>query len=333
MIRELHWSGRLLRFLMPILLACGVLALPAQVQAQAQPYPAKPIHFIVPNPPGGGTDTLARLLANRLTERLGWQIVVENRPGAAGNVGLDIAARSAPDGYTIVIGETSNLAINPTLYANIPYDAARAFAPIALVGRVPLILVVSAATPYDSLAALVRAAKEKRMSYATAGTGTVGHLVTELWQRDAGIELLHVPYKGALPALTDLMSGQVDLFFSSVPAAMNLIKAGKLRALAVTSGERIAMVPAIATLIESGFPNFDISAWYGVLAPAGTPAPIVDRLNAEINAALTDEVLRRRLESDSVMVKAGTPEEFSRFMASERALWARAVKQSGAKVD
>ena len=301
--------------------------------AQSQTYPAKPIHFIVPNPPGGGTDTLARLLASRLTDRLGWQIIVENRPGAGGNVGLDFAAKSMPDGYTIVIGETSNLAINPTLYANIPYDAATSFTPIALIGRVPLILVVSAATPYDSVASLARAAKQRRMSYATAGNGTVGHLVSELWLREAGIELLHVPYKGAQPALTDLMSGQVDLFFASVPTTTTLITAGTLRALAVTSGERIPTLPDVPTLAESGYPGLDVSSWYGILAPAGIPKEIVSVLNAQINAALADNILRNRLEGDSVILRPGSPEDFSRFMASERELWARAVRQSGAKVD
>jgi len=313
-----------------------LLALAAAVVpwvAKSQSYPAKPIHFIVPNPPGGGTDTFARLLASRLTDRLGWQIIVENRPGAGGNVGLDYAAKSMPDGYTIVIGETSNLAINPTLYAKLPYDAATSFAPIALIGRVPLILVVSAATPYDSVASLAQAAKQRRMSYATAGNGTVGHLVAELWRREAGIELLHVPYKGAQPALTDVMSGQVDLFFASVPATTTLIKAGKLRALAVTSGERIPTVPDIPTLTESGYPELDLAAWYGILAPAGTPKEIVSVLNAQINAALADDTLRKRLESDSVIVRVGSPDDFSSFMSSERELWARAVKQSGAKVD
>ncbi len=314
-----------------LLIALAAIAFPWH--AQSQSYPAKPIHLIVPNPPGGGTDTLARLLASRLTDRLGWQIIVENRPGAGGNVGLDFAAKSMPDGYTIVIGETSNLAINPTLFANIPYDAATSFAPIALIGRVPLILVVSAATPYDSVASLARAAKNRRMSYATAGSGTVGHLVSELWLREAGIELLHVPYKGAQPGLTDLMSGQVDLFFASVPATTALIKGGKLRALAVTSGERIPTLPDVPTLNESGYPGHDIAAWYGVLAPAGTPKEIVTVLNAQINAALADDTLRKRLESDSVIVRLGSPDDFSRFMSSERELWARAVKQSGAKVD
>ena len=181
--------------------------------------------------------------------------------------------------------------------------------------------------------ATARAAKNRRMSYATAGSGTVGHLVSELWLREAGIELLHVPYKGAQPGLTDLMSGQVDLFFSSVPATTALIKGGKLRALAVTSGERIPTLPDVPTLNESGYPGHDIAAWYGVLAPAGTPKEIVTVLNAQINAALADDTLRKRLESDSVIVRLGSPDDFSRFMSSERELWARAVKQSGAKVD
>ncbi|MSQ55472.1 MAG: tripartite tricarboxylate transporter substrate binding protein [Betaproteobacteria bacterium] len=308
-----------------------LLAAPAAVLGQA--YPSKPIRFIVPNPPGGGTDTLTRVIANKLNETLQWQIVVDNRPGAGGNVGLDAAAKSAPDGYTIAMGESSNLAINPALYAKLPYDPARDFAPIALIGSVPLVLVVAPNRPLDSIAAAAAAAKVKPLAFASAGNGTVGHLVGELWKRAAGVELLHVPYKGAAPAMTDLMGGQVDLFFASLPAAAPLIKAGKLRALAVTSAQRAPSLPDVPTLAESGYRDFSAGAWYGVLVPAGTPAAIVARLNAEINRALQAPDMRTRLANDGVDARGGTPEEFAAFLEGERVKWARAVRDSGAKID
>jgi tripartite-type tricarboxylate transporter receptor subunit TctC len=301
--------------------------------AQAQPYPDKPIRFIVPSPPGGGTDSLARLLANRLGETLHWHMVVDNRPGAGGNLGLDLAAKAAPDGYTIVMGESSNLAINPYLYRKLPFDPAKDVVPVALVGTVPLVLVVSSNAAFDSLATLIAAAKKKQLTFASSGNGTVGHLVGEMWRRALGADLVHVPYKGAGPVMADLVGGQVDLHFASLPAALPLIESGKLRALAVTSAERLPSLPNVPTLIESGFRDFDYYVFYGVLVPAGTPKTVVAHLNAEIDRALEAADMRKSLAERGVDVHAGTPQQFDAFLAKERAKWSVAVKESGATVD
>jgi tripartite-type tricarboxylate transporter receptor subunit TctC len=300
---------------------------------QAQNWPDKPIRFIVPSPPGGGTDSLARLLANKLGELLQWHFVIDNRPGAGGNLGLDLAAKAAPDGYTIVMGESSNLAINPSLYSKLPFDPAKDVAAVALVGTVPLVLVVSASAPRDSLAALIDAARRRQLTFASSGNGTVGHLVGEMWRRAIGVDMVHVPYKGAGPVMIDLVGGQVDLHFASLPAALPLIESGKLKALAVTAPQRLPSLPSIPTLSESGFPGFEYSVFYGVLAPTGTPAAIVGRLNGEIDRALRSADLRKGLAERGVDVRAGTSEQFDAFLAAERAKWASAVKTSGATVD
>ena len=301
--------------------------------ANAQAYPAKPIRFVVPSPPGGGTDGLTRLVANKLGESLQWQMVIDNRAGAGGNLGMDVAAKAEPDGYTIVMGESSNLTINPSLYKKLPFDPAKDLAPIALVGTVPLVLVVASTQPFESLASVIAAAKAKKLAFASSGNGTVGHLVGEMWKRAAGLEILHVPYKGAGPVMTDLIGGQVDMHFASLPAAVPLIKSGKLRALAVTSQQRVASLPDVPTLIESGFKEFDYHVIYGVLAPAGTPAPVIERLNTEINRAMQAPDMRSNFAERGVAIRAGTPAQFASFLEAERTKWARAVKDSGATVD
>jgi tripartite-type tricarboxylate transporter receptor subunit TctC len=231
------------------------------------------------------------------------------------------------------MGETSNLAINPALYSKLPYDSLKDFAPIILVGSVPLVLVVSTTRPQRSLADVVAAAKSSRLSFASAGSGTVGHLAGELMKRTAGIDLLHVPYKGAAAALTEVVGGQVDLFFASLPAAAAQVKAGRLRALAITTAERVGALPDLATVAESGYPGFEASPWYGVLAPAGTQTAIVARLNAETARALRAPDVAARLANDGVEVRASTPQAFAAAIASERAKWAKVVKDSGARVD
>ena len=302
--------------------------------AQPQPYPSKPIRLVVPSPPGGGTDTLSRVMSNKLGQMLQWQWVIDNKPGAGGNLGLDAAIKSAPDGYTLVMGESSNLTINPFLYDRLPFDPAKDLAPIALVGTVPLVLVVSAERPWASLAALVDAAKHKQVVFASSGNGTVGHLVGEMWKRAAGVDLLHVPYKGAGPVMTDLIGGQVDLHFASLPAAMPHVKSGKLRALAITATERSAQLPDVPTLIEAGYPGFDAYVIYGLLAPAGTPGAVIARLNTEVNHALQASDVRAAMAASGVDVRGGTADEqFGTFLDNERVKWSRAVKASGAKVE
>ena len=301
--------------------------------ASAQSYPDRPIRLLVPSPPGGGTDGISRLVASAVGEAEGWTIVVDNRAGAGGNIGMDAAAKSAPDGYTIVMGESANLAINPYLYKSLPFDPAKDVVPVALAGTVPLVLVVSSASTIDSVASLVAEAKRRKLSFASSGNGTVGHLVGETFKRAAGIDYLHVPYKGAGPVMTDLLGGQVDLHFASLPAALPLVKSGKLRALAVTSPKRAPQLPDVPTLAESGFPNFDFQVFYGVMAPAGTPSDRVARLNAAIERALATPALREKLTAIGVSVQPGSPEDFGKFLAGERRKFADAVKASGATVD
>jgi tripartite-type tricarboxylate transporter receptor subunit TctC len=303
--------------------------------AVAQGYPAKPIRFIVPFPPGGGTDIVARTVAAKLTETKKWAIVLENKPGAGGNLGIEQAVKSPPDGYTMVIGQTSNLAINPTLHKNLPYDPVKDLAPVVLMVSAPIILVTSDKRPFKSVADVVAAAKAKpgELSYASPGNGTVAHLTAELFQRAAGIQLSHIPYKGASQAMTDLMGGQVDLYLSSVPSAIAQIKGGKLRALAVTGAKRSAELPEVPAIAESGYKGFEVTTWYGLLLPAGTPQPVVTLLNGEVNQVLRQPDVRSRLAAEGGDVLGGTPGEFAAVLKADLARWGGIVKQSGAKVD
>jgi tripartite-type tricarboxylate transporter receptor subunit TctC len=303
--------------------------------AAAQGYPAKPIKLIVPFPPGGGTDISARTVAGKLAEGGKWTFVVENKPGAGGNLGVEQAVKSPADGYTLVIGQTSNLAINPALYAKLPYDPLRDLSPVVLLVSAPVILVVNADSRYKSLADLIAAAKidPGAITYASPGNGTVSHLAGELLQRAAGVKLSHVPYKGAAQALSDTLGGQVQSFMSSVPSALAHVKGGRLRALAVTSAKRSPELPAVPTIAESGYPGFEANTWYGLLVPAGTPAQIIALLNTEVNRVLATPEVRGRLASEGGETLGGPPERFAAFLAAEHAKWGRVVRESGAKVD
>jgi tripartite-type tricarboxylate transporter receptor subunit TctC len=312
----------------------GVLAALAGT-AVAQGYPARPIRFIVPFPPGGGTDLVARTVAAKLTETKKWVIVLENKPGAGGNLGIEQAVKSPPDGYTMVVGQTSNLAINPTLHRSLPYDPVRDLVPVVLMVSAPVILVTSDKRPFKSVAEVVAAAKAKpgQLSYASPGNGTVAHLTAELFQRAAGIQLSHIPYKGASQAMTDLMGGQVDLYLSSVPSAIGQIRGGKLRALAVTGAKRSAELPEVPAIAESGYKGFEVTTWYGLLLPAGTPESVVKLLNGEVNQVLRQPDVRSRLAAEGGDVLGGTPGEFAAVLQADLARWGGIVKQSGAKVD
>ncbi len=303
--------------------------------AMAQAYPAKPIRLIVPFPPGGGTDIAARTIANKLSESVKWTFVVENKPGAGGNLGVEQAVKSPADGYTLVIGQTSNLAINPALYAKLPYDPLRDLSPVALIVSAPVVFVVAANSRYASLGDLLAAAKTDPggVTFASPGNGTVSHLTGELLQRAAGVKLTHVPYKGASQALTDTLGGQVQSFMSSVPSALSQIKGGRLRAIAVTSAKRSPELPDAPTIAESGYKGFEASTWYGLLAPAGTPAAVVARLNAEVNRALATPEVRQRLAAEGGEPLGGPPEQFASFLKAEHAKWSRVVKESGAKAE
>jgi tripartite-type tricarboxylate transporter receptor subunit TctC len=329
-----------IRIVMPapvFVLAASLLAAlaPDTALAQGSAYPAKPIRFVVPFPPGGGTDILSRALAQKLSESLGQQVIIDNRPGAGGNIGADLAAKAAPDGYTLVMGQTSNLAINPTLFAKMPYDAAKDFAPITLVTAASLVVVVPQTSSIRSIRDLIAQAKEKpgSINFASPGNGTVGHLVGEMFKRQAGIDMVHVPYKGAAPALTDLLGGQVSVYFASGPVAAGQLKGGRIRAIAVTGGKRSPTMPEVPTVAESGLPGFDASSWYGVLAPAGTPKEIITKLHAESVKAMQSPDLKERMTAEGGEPIGSTPAEFAAFIRSETVKWARVIREAGAKVD
>jgi tripartite-type tricarboxylate transporter receptor subunit TctC len=315
--------------------ALGALFACVALGAFAQGYPNHAIKLVVPFPAAGTTDILARAAAQKLTEALGQSVVVDNRPGAGGNIGSDLVAKSPPDGYTLLMGTVGTHAINPSLYSKMPYDHVKDFVPIVLVAGVPNVLVVNPALPVNSVADLIKLAKEKpgSINFASSGSGTSIHLSGELFKTMAGVDMTHVPYKGSAPALTDLMGGQVQIMFDNLPSSLQQIKAGKLRAIAVTSLTRAPALPNVPTISESGLPGFEASSWFGVLAPAGTPAPVVARINAEINKWLQSADAREKLLAQGAEAAGGSPEQFAAFIRSETEKWAKVVKASGAKVD
>jgi tripartite-type tricarboxylate transporter receptor subunit TctC len=303
--------------------------------ALAQAYPTKAIRVVVPFPPGGGTDIIAREVTQKVASATGWTFVIDNKPGAGGNLGVDAVAKSPADGYTLVLGQTSNLTINPTLYAKLPYNPQKDLQPIGLVASAPLVIVVPAQSSYKTLADLVAAAKAKpgEVNFASPGNGTVAHLTGEQFQRTAGIKFQHVPYKGANQALTDVISGQVQLYVSSVPSVLQQIRTGKLRPLAVTSAKRVDDIPQTPTVGESGYKGFDAITWFGFLAPAGTPKDIVARLNAEFNKALLQADLRKRLGDEGADPLGGTPEQFAELIRDDIVRWGKTAKESGVRLD
>lgn len=303
--------------------------------AFAQAYPAKPIRVVVPFPAGGGTDLIAREVTNKIQTTKGWNFIVENRPGTGGNIGVDAVAKSAADGYSIALGQTSNLAINPTLYTKMPYDSVKDLAPIGLVASAPLVLVVSAESPIKTLADVVAASKAKpgSLNIATAGNGTVAHLASELFQNTAGVNFTHIPYKGAAQASTDLVGGRVELYLSSVPTLIGYIKGGKMRPIAVTSLKRVDDLPAVPTIAESGYKGFEAVTWFGFVAPTGTPKDVVTLLNTELNKALAAADLKQKISDQGADVLGGSPEAFGSLIKSDLARWAPIIKASGATLD
>ncbi|MGE8565702.1 Tripartite tricarboxylate transporter family receptor [compost metagenome] len=301
----------------------------------AQGYPDKPIRLIVPFPPGGGTDVLAREAALKVAKNTGWNIVTENRPGSGGNIGVDNVAKSAPDGYSLVLGQTSNLAINPTLYAKLPYDPEKDLTAIGLIADAPLVLVVPANSPLKSFDDMIAAARAKPelLTYASSGNGTVAHLAAVQLQNAAGIKLTHIPYKGAAQASNDLIGGQIDMYLSSVPTLIGHIRNGKMRALAVTAAQRASDLPDVPTIAERGYAGFEAVTWFGLAAPAGVPKEIVQRLNAEFNKALQTSDLSQKYQEQGARVLTGTPEEFAKLIHDDRIRWGKIVKDSGARVE
>jgi tripartite-type tricarboxylate transporter receptor subunit TctC len=294
-------------------------------------YPDKPIRLIVPFPPGGGTDIIARVISDKLNSVGGFKIIVENKPGAGGTLGLDAAAKAKPDGYTIVMGQTSNMSIAPSLMSNLPYDPVKHFTPVTLVDAAPLVITVGANSSIKSLADLVAAAKATpgKLLFASPGNATVAHLTGELFQRAAGIKYTHVPYKGTAQALPDVISGRAAFYIASLESAMPQVKSGQLRALAVTGDKRVKELPNVPTVSESGFKDFAAITWFGIAVPAGTPEPIVQKLNAEIAKVLQTPEVRERLGGE---VKTG-PQEFAALIKADQEKWGKVVKETGIKVE
>lgn len=309
------------------------LAFPFGAGAQAS-YPDKPIRLLVPFAAGGTTSTLARALADRMSRALGQPFIVDNRPGAGGNIAMEAAARSAPDGYTLLMGPVG-MAINPALYPKLNFDPVKDFAPIGLYGGVANILAVNAALPIHSVKELIAYAKAHpgKLSQGSSGNGSSSHLAGEMLKASAGIDILHVPYKGGAPAMTDVLAGQTSMLFDQVPAVLPHVHSGKVRALAVTTAQRSSAAPDIPTMAEAGVPGYDVNVWFGLLAPTGTPNPIITRLNAEMNKALHDPEFRASLVKMGVDPMPSAPAEFEAFLRAELRRWARIVKTSGAKLD
>ena len=307
----------------------------AQAQAPAAAYPTKPIRLIVPFPPGGGTDILSRLVATKLTETAKWTVLADNKAGAGGTIGIGEAVKAAPTGYDLVMGQKDNLVIGPWLYKNLPWDPTKDLTAVAHVAYTSVVIATGANSRFKTLADVVAAAKAApgTVTYGSPGNGTSIHLAGDLFEKAAGVKLSHIPYKGSNPALMDALAGNVDLLVSSVPSAMAQIRSGKLRPLAVTSAKRSTSLPDVPTVSESGFQDFDVSTWYGVFAPAGTPAAVVTTLNTEINKLLGTAEMKAAIQAQGAEAQAMTPAQFSTLLKTDYAKWKGIVEASGAKIE
>lgn len=317
-----------------LLLAATVLSVPLLAsQAVAQSWPERPITLVVAFAPGGSTSIVARAVSDKMSEALGQKIIIDNRAGAGGTIGTKAVAGSAPDGYTIALGYTGTLAIGPSLYTKAGYDPRKDFAPIGMIGNAPNSLVVHPSFPAKTVAELIAYAKANpdKVSFGSAGVGTASHVSGEYFATAAGIKLVHVPYKGTGPALSDLIGGHIPMAFAPIPATHSQISSGTMRALAVTSAARSGLLPEIPTIAESGLTGFDASLYYGLVAPAGTPRPIIDKLNAALRGALASDDVKKRLAADGTDVTPSTPEEYAAFIDKDEIKWSRIVKASGAK--
>lgn len=320
-LRVRAWSGM-------AVIACSLVFANA---SHGQGYPGRPVRLVVPFAPGGGTDMIARIMAPRIADSLGQQVVVDNRPGAAGIIGAEAVARAQPDGQTLLIALTGTLAINPSLYRKLPYEPLSSFAPISLLATSPNILVVHPSIPVRTVTQLIALAKARpgELNFASSGTGGAPHLAGELFNRLAGINIVHVPYKGAGPALTDVLGGHVSSMFSALPPVLPHVKSGKLRALAITAAKRSALAPGLPTMAEKGVPGFEVSSWFGMLAPAGTPKEIIDRLNKEAVGALASAEVKDKFALQGLEPMTSTPDGFSAFIRTEIARWGKIVRDSG----
>ena len=321
------------RYALGAIACCTAAFVP--MHAAAQPYPSKPIRMIVPFPAGGATDIVARLIGQKLTEATGQQVIVDNRGGAGGTIGSDIAAKAPADGYNLLIGTSSTHAIAPGLYPKLPYDPVRDFSPVTLIATATILLAVHPSIPAKTVKELIALARRQpgALSFASSGQGGISHLIGEQFKAAGGIQMLHVPYKGDTPALVDLVSGQVSLMFGTAVSFLPYVKAGRLNALAVTNPKRSPVVPNVPTVGESGLPGFDALQWFGLYAPAGTPREIVARLNSEIGKILGMPDIRERFANLGADASGGSAEQFAAFQRAEVAKWTQIVKASGAKIE
>jgi tripartite-type tricarboxylate transporter receptor subunit TctC len=315
-------------------MAAAGLALCAFTATAAEPYPSQPIKWVVPFPPGGAMDAMARTLGERLSVSMKQAVIIENRPGAGGAIGSGMVAKAPPDGHTMLIVSIGH-AVNPSIYPKLPYDATRDFEPVSLVGVVPNLLVAHPSVKANNVKELIALAKAQpgKLSYASAGNGTTVHLAAELFNSMAGVDIMHVPYKGSAPAVTDLMGGQVDIMFDSLSSARPYVESGKLKALAVTTSTRSSVFPTVPTVAESGLPGYELSGWYAVFVPAKTPKPIVERLNAELVKALKEPNVRARFALIGAEPVGSSPQELANTLKTETARWAKIVRERNIKAD
>lgn len=316
-------------------LSVSALLIAAPQGTFAQSYPTKPIRLLVPYAAGGATDIMARVVAQKLSENLGQQVVVENRPGAGGNIAADAVAKAAPDGYTLFFGSTGPLVINPSLYAKLSFEPVKDFAPIGLVGDMPLFLVVPVSQPVHSIKDLIALAKAKpgQLNYASSGVGGTTHLAMELFKTTAGVDILHIPYKGTAAGVADMLAGNIQVMFDVMATSGPHVKTGKLRFIGVTTTKRSAFAPDVPTIADAGFPGFEATFWTGFLAPAGTPREIINKLSAELAKVIALPELRERFATLGMEPRTSNPEQFAAFIRSETVKWAKVVRDSGAKAD
>ena len=317
----------------------AIFAPPVSAQATStgsgQAYPTKPIRLIVPFPPGGSTDILARSVAQKLTEAWGQQVIIDNRGGAGGTIGAELAGKAPHDGYTLMMGHIGTLAVNVSLYSKLSYDPLKDFVPVCMVALVPNVLVVNPALPVRNVTELIVYAKANpgKLNYSSGGNGSAAHLAVEYFKLQTGTSIVHVPYKGTGPSVADLIGGQVSMTRTGAPAVMGHVQSGRLRALGVSSPQRVPALSQIPTVDEAGVPGFDATQWYGIVAPAGTPKDIVTKLNAEIRKIMQSKDMLERLNTEGAIAAAGTPEEFGAYIKSEITRWAAVVKAAGMKAD
>ncbi len=314
-------------------IVCVLFLALAQAAAAQEAYPVRPIHLVVTVPPGGAADFIARLVGAKLSESLGQGVIVENRGGAGGTIAADAVAKAAPDGYTLLQNSITTHGIGPHLYSKLPYDPVKDFTPVAMLASLPLIMAINGDLPFQAVGELINASKSKPLAFASSGNGGAPHMAGELFKSVTGADMLHVPYKGSGPAVSDLVAGRVQVMFDAAPSLINFVRSGKLRVLAAASPARNRLLPDVPTFAELGYPRIAVALWYGLEAPAGTPRPVVEKLNREVNRVLELPEVKERLLGQGADPSPQSPEAFAQFMQQEMAKWAPVVKQAGVKLD